>query len=359
MRSFYRCVAWLCLIAVLCVTLAACRGNGSDEDPIELKNLTWGTGAVLPEAKDFVVSLPEGAKIEYAETLSITSLGAHTLGLIVTRANGEQSEHTVTLTLIIDNEPPVLSGVGDLVVYIGEGISYRNGVTVSDNCDGEVTIAIDSSAVNTAVEGSYPVRYTATDASGNVTVQEILVWVYREQVTEAMLFSEIDRLIDSYVPRTGTPEAQARAIYDYVYYHIAYNDTSDKSDWVRAAYEGIRSGQGDCFTYFALSKAFFVRLGIESMDVKRTEGIVSERHYWNLVNIGTAATPRWYHFDACRILGESASLGCLMTDAQLRAFSAARTDQNGVSNYFYAYDSSAYPKTEEGIITHTAYDPPR
>ncbi len=359
MRSFCRCMAFLCAIAVLCVCFAACRGGGSDPEPIELKNLTWGAGAVLPEAADFAVSLPTGAKIEYAEQPDIQSLGAHTLRLIVTRENGETSEHAVTLTLIKDEEPPVLSGVGDLVAYIGEGISYRNGVTVRDNCDGEVTLDVDSAGVNTAEEGSYPVRYTATDASGNETVVEIHVWVYREQVTEAMLFAEIDSLIDQYAPRTGTPEAQARALYDYVYYHIAYDDTSDKSDWVRAAYEGIRNGKGDCFTYFALSKAFFVRLGIENMDIQRTQGIVTERHYWNLVNIGTEGAPRWYHFDACRILGENASLGCLMTDAQLRAFSAVRTDADGVSNYFYAYNASAYPKTEEGIITQTAYDPPR
>lgn len=359
MRTFYRCAAWLCVLAMLCACVTACRGGGSEPEPIELKNLTWGTGAVLPEAADFVVSLPTGAKIEYVELPAFTALGVYTLQLLVTRENGETSTHTVTLTLIKDEEPPVLSGVKDLVAYLGEGISYRNGVTVSDNCDGEVTLDVDASAVNTEEEGNYPVRYTATDASGNVTVVDIHVWVYREAVTETMLFAEIDRLIDLYVPRTGTPETQARAIYNYVHSYIAYDDSSDKSDWVRAAYDGVRNGKGDCFTYFALSKAFFVRLGIENMDIQRTQGIVTERHYWNLVNIGTVDAPRWYHFDACRIKDVSAPFGCLMTDAQLHAFSAVRTDADGVSNYFYAYNASAYPNTETKVMTQTPYDPPK
>ena len=171
-----------------------------------------------------------------------------------------------------------------------------------------------------------------------------------------MLWAQIDRLITENVSRYATTEQKVREIYSYVYYSIAYTDSSDKNDWVRAAYEGIRTGQGDCFTYFALSKAFFVRLGIESKDIQRSEGIVTERHYWSMVNIGSESSPRWYHFDACRIRGVAAPFGCLLTDAQIDAFNRYKVDENGVSNYFYAYDRAKYPTTDPTVITHTAFD---
>lgn len=336
-------------------SLASC-GDPVPDAPVELKNLTWAVGAPLPEASAFVLSMPEGATVAYAKDYSYPQLGAYTVELIVTDQKGKQTKHTATLTLVVDNEPPTIIGAKDISVYLGDGVSYRSGISLADNCDGTVRLEVDSNAVNTAVEGCYDVTYTATDAAGNVTQKTVKVYVYAEKVTEEMLWREIDHLIEENIPKSHTNEQKARAVYSYVYYHVAYTDSSDKSDWIRAAYEGIRTGQGDCFTYFALSKAFFVRLGIETKDIQRTEGIVTERHYWSMVNIGSEQSPRWYHFDACRIRGVAAPFGCLLTDAQIDAFSRQKVDADGVSNYFYAYDRASYPKTDVTVITSTAYD---
>lgn len=344
----------LTVLALLISCFASCQ----EEEPIEVqwKNLTWGVGAPLPEASDFVQALPQGYSVSFAEEYTFTALGDYTLRLILTDDKGRKTEHEVRFTLVVDNEPPQIIGARDLSVYLNSGVSYRSGVSLSDNCDGTVSLTVDSSAVDTSKEGNYPVIYTAADAAGNVTTVTVTVYVYKEQVTEQMLWEKIDALIVSEIPQNGTKEQQVRAVYNYVYYTIAYDDYSDKSDWVRAAYEGLRTGTGDCFTYFALSKAFFVRLGIENKDIQRTEGIVTERHYWNLVNIGTSSSPRWYHFDACRLRGESPPFGCLLTDAQIHAFSLQKTDANGVSDYFYAYNASLYPASDKTVITPTAYD---
>jgi hypothetical protein len=201
-------------------------------------------------------------------------------------------------------------------------------------------------------EGVYPVTYTATDAAGNSSTVEISVYVSRERVTLDDLFAMLDPIIASRIPTSGSAEMQAREVYTYVYNHIDYDSYSDKSDWVRAAYEGLRTGKGDCYTYFALSKAFFERLGIQNMNIQRTSGIVDERHYWNFINIGTADSPRWYHFDACRLSGIQHS-GCLLTDLQVDAYTRQRVDENGIKNYFYAYNRSDYPKSADQIITDT------
>lgn len=358
MYKTYRLIALILTVTLLCGVFCACRNDDETkkDEPLQWRSLTWAVGAPLPEASDFLQILPEGYTVRFAETYAFERLGEHQIVAVATDPDGNEIRQSLRLTLVVDTQAPTLTGVGDISAYVGDGISYRTGVTIVDNCDNPVTMTIDSSAVNTDMEGSYPVTYTVKDGAGNVTETRITVYVYREAVTKEMLWAEIDRLIASEIPTSGSTELRAREVYEYVYYHVAYVGTSDKNDWVRAAYEGIRTGEGDCYTYFALSKAFFERMGIPNMDIQRTEGIVTERHYWNLVNIGSSAAPRWYHFDACRILGESPSLGCLMTDAQIGAFNQKKTDANGVSHYFYAYNRAAYPATDVTIITPTAYD---
>ena len=96
------------------------------------------------------------------------------------------------------------------------------------------------------------------------------------------------------------------------------------------------------------------RLGIENMDVERLPELailVNERHYWNLVNIGTKEAPQWYHFDACHLNDIGRPWGFLMTDDQLIQYSEKRESASGISGYFYAYNTAAYPASATKIIT--------
>ncbi|MBR2927060.1 MAG: transglutaminase domain-containing protein [Clostridia bacterium] len=344
---------------VLLITLVAClllallpACGGSWEKDCSFRPLCWAVGAPMPEASDFATALPEGVTVRYAQQYSFSSVGEYTLKLIVTDQKGREFEQAVSFTLVFDKTPPALVGVKDLVTYVGEGISYREGVSVSDNCDGEIVLQIDSSHVNLRQEGAYPVTYTAIDAAGNYAVASVTAYVYSEKIDTSRLYAMLDSIIAQHIPSGGTTEQKVRAVYRYVYDNIAYSATSDKSDWVRAAYDGLRTGVGDCFTYYALSKAFFERLGIENMGIERTPGLTDERHYWNLVNLGTKEAPAWYHFDATHLRGVQHS-GCLLTDAQVDAYTRMRVDENGVGNYFYAYDKSAYPASATKILTPT------
>lgn len=351
MQKKYRFLAFLLTVAMLPSLLGACKED-EWQDPT-LCDLTWAVGAPLPTAEDFCTALPEGGALRFAdENVSFDRLGKYELSLIYTAPDGREQNYVVHLTLALDVEPPVISGAKDLSAYVGEGIAYRSGVTVSDNFEGKVTLDVDASAVNTMEEGSYPVTYTARDNAGNETTVTVTVWIWREVITEAMLWEKIDALIAQRIPNGASAERAAREIYSYVHENIAYTATSDKSDWIRAAYEGLRAGSGDCFTYFAISKAFFMRLGIQTMDIQRTPGLVDERHYWNFVNVGTEADPLWYHFDATRLAGVQHD-GCLLTDSQVDAYSAKRVDEFGNENYFYAYDKTAYPASATRIITET------
>lgn len=260
-----------------------------------------------------------------------------------------------------DTEPPVIHGAQDLTVERGKSVSYRSGVHVTDNCDARVMLEIDASAVDLNTAGSYPVVYHAVDTSGNGSSATVMLTVInavedphaeapslptpaqdaRLVVTQEML----DEVCSGILSRITTPEAspyeRARAIFNYVYQHIKYVGSSDKSDWVRGAYIGLTRGKGDCFNYYAASRALLSAAGIDNLSLERVGG--RTRHYWNLVNVGDG----WYHFDACWHPSGYPNSGFMMTEAQARDYTKLLQDA-GVRTNYYVYDYTACPVTVVG-----------
>lgn len=75
-----------------------------------------------------------------------------------------------------DTEPPVITLLGDNPQIVEVGTAYSEfGATAIDDVDGDISslINIDSSSVNTAVLGTYDVRYDITDSSGNNAIQVV------------------------------------------------------------------------------------------------------------------------------------------------------------------------------------------
>lgn len=326
-----------------------------DPPALELQSLVWPVSIPLPKAEDYFVDIPDGCTVALAEKYHFSMLGTYPIALILTDERGREFTYSASLTLVNDKTPPTITGVQEpILAYLGGGISYRSGVSVSDNCSASVELSIDSSAVNPKEIGEYQVLYKAVDAAGNVTEIRRTVAVYEEEITVEKLNALIDPILARIINEGMDIKQKLRAVYDYVYENVSYSSTSDKNDWMRAAYNGIREGRGDCFTYFALSKAMMERLGVENLDIERPAEIaemVNERHYWSLVNIGTKEDPKWYHFDSCRLNNITPPWGFLMTDSQLILYSDNRENADGISGYFYTYDTAAYPQSAEQIIT--------
>ena len=340
------------LLAVSLFLLPSCK---QPEAPtVEIKNLTWPVSVPLPTAEQFLVVLPKGCSVRLAEGYSISSLGTYSVPLILTDADGNEFTYTASLTLVNDTTPPTINGLRDLVAYLGGSVSYYAGVTTADDCDAGVTLDVDTQNVNLKEIGVYDVVYRATDAAGNVTELRRTLSVYEQEITEEMLYERIDPILANIVDDNMSTKQKLRAIYDYVYENVSYVSTSDKSSWVRAAYNGIVERSGDCFTYFALAKAMMERVGIENLDVERDSSvvaIVNERHYWSLVNIGTKSDPKWYHFDSCHLNDISRPWGFLMTDEQLALYSNQRANKDGITGYFYSYNTALYPASAAEVIT--------
>ena len=155
---------------------------------------------------------------------------------------------------------------------------------------------------------------------------------------------ELCKRIYKYINDPGASPDAARFKY------IGFSNDTSRTDWRNEAYQTLKSGQGDCYSYFALAKAFFEYFDIQNKDIQRSAGLTSDTHYWNMVNIGTESNPRWYFFDATRYAGEftvGGDNGCLLTQAQLDGYRASNSAYDGV---YYAYDKAAYPTPQTKII---------
>ncbi len=321
----------LIYIAVLLLSLsffASCSG----------KSATIEAGATDAGAIAQGASFAEGF-----DRSVLRAVGKHTVPVII---DGREVKYTVTVK---DTTAPMIE-VGEIHVNIGEGIAWKKQATVTDNSDGQIDIKVDSSKVNTSVAGTYTATYTATDPSGNSSTAQATVIVSEMTVTEEMLFAEIDKVIAQLITEDMTAEQKVRAVYDYVGKSINYVSTAKTDDYVYAAYMSLfSSGTGDCYSYFAASKAFFVRLGIENIDMERAEGGAPGEHYWNMVNIGTADAPKWYHYDANPISGKYSVSGCLLTDEQIEAYDEWRGEG------YRKYDASGIPESAVEIITNIEF----
>lgn len=244
-------------------------------------------------------------------------------------------------TIQRDTEPPVIYGVADIVIYVGDTVSYRSGVSVSDNTDNTPELTVDSSGVDLSTEGTYSVLYTASDASGNAATAAASVTVLPKgegYVDLETIYAAADEVLNSiFWPNISTKE-QVGAIYSWAHSNLSYGGHSDRTDWRQTAYNMLVNKRGDCYGYFAVTKLFFERLGIPNIDVQKVKNFETDsNHYWSLVSIDGGES--YYHFDATPRIGQTIDF-CLITDAILDEYSDANKGSHN-------RDKSLYPATPE------------
>ena len=234
-----------------------------------------------------------------------------------------------------DTEPPIISGRDGnrYIGYVGDTPMYKQMVKVVDDTDSMPTLEINNSNVNINKEGEYKVYYRATDASGNVSEIYVLTYVIKsKEFSEETLMAQIAELADELnITKDMTKEQQVRAIYKYVNSKNAIEFTDESNipdidrndwqiDWVEEAILTIDSGEGDCYSYYSLSKAFFEYFDIENVGIKRSPA--SEEpgtHFWCAVKVEGG----WYYYDATSLAGQfedGTRNACLITQKKLNSY---------------------------------------
>lgn len=239
-------------------------------------------------------------------------------------ASGNEAVADFTVTLLKDDTAPKLYGVVDRICYVDEPVLYLKEAYAEDDVDGQVELAIDSQVISSQ-PGAYAVTYTAADLSGNVTTKSCTFTLVNATASQDQLDELVEKAVKKIIKPNMVKAEQLKAVYDYVQKLIDYTGDSDKTDWRKEAVKGLTKKRGDCFTFYAVTRAILDKLNIPYMSVSRQGG--ATRHYWLIVNIGTG----WYHYDT---LVNNSGVKCFMWNerqAKLR------------STYYYRFAEEEYP----------------
>ena len=302
------------------------------------------------KATDFVKSIADlsGTDVSFKEQVATDTPGKKRVVIVAEDEYGNRTEAETVLYVIVDETPPVIEAEDWKEIYLGDGFSYRAGVSARDNRDGPVEFSVDSSRVNLRAVGTYEIIYTATDAAGNTARKTVTLAVRPQPVYTEEAMREMYSELASRLLNDGMDDVEKLfVIWNYISTRIFYSGYSDKSDWIREAIRGVNEQTGDCFTYFAAMKAFLEAAGFETADVVRKGG--ETKHFWSMVKVGG----EWYHIDACeRSTAHLKYWFCfLRTDEELLNFGI-----DAGCNYYYQFDTSLYPESGKESIACAEWD---
>lgn len=305
----------------------------------EAEEITIDRG-VVPEAKELVKNVSDATDVvcTFKEEPELSQAGEVSVTVVLTDEGGNKTEIASKITVIVDEEPPLIWEVKPLVGIIGEPISYKTGIRVTDDCDKDVKLEVDTSRVNAEKAGTYPITYSATDRAGNTTTVEGSITICAKAAEQgesdeytAQMYELADEVLAEITTEDMDAKQKAKKIYKWCRGNIGYVNTSDKSSWIKGAYQGFTERSGDCFVYFSVAKALLTRAGIPNLDVVKSDTSHS-RHYWSLADCGTG----WYHFDTTP--RQEGGVFFMLTDEQLMEYSKAHHNS-------HIFDRSLYPAT--------------
>ncbi len=299
----------------------------------------------LPTADDFVVSVSDltAVTVAFYGSPDFTQLGEIPVQIVATDTSGNETVADTTLYLLEeeDTEPPTIEGETSKTVYVGSTISYKSDIEVVDNVDTEPELTVDSSAVDLNTEGEYTVTYTATDFSGNSTTVEGTITVIAVTYTEDEVYALCDEVLDEIITDDMSDYDKAHAIYVWVQGNIGYSESEDRTDWLKAAYDALTNRHGDCYNYFAVSKALLTRAGIKNADIEIIP-TATRHHYWNVIDCGEG----WRHFDTTPRTDDSFK-GFYLTDEELMEYSDAHYHSHNYDRTIYTYFNDETTDSDE------------
>ena len=320
-------------------------GNTSEEATtlyvLDVKrNLKVELGTKELPASKFLKTEQAGLQLTYGEKFNIKKalqkVGKYKIPI---KALVKKNEKDIVLNLeVADTKPPVIKGTRNLTIYIGNPISYRAGVSVTDNQQGGTALMVDASEVNPRKEGTYKVTYRSEDKAGNKVEKEVEVVVKKSDKSHAPeVLKYVKDTLAEITTKDMTEIEKLEKIFEFCHTKINYTGYSDKSDAIEAAYNGFRTHTGDCFTYYAVAEALITGAGFENIIVTR-DGENSD-HFWNLIKY----KDRWYHFDTCPIAGGGSFRACILGDLELATFDKEYGKLNPAHKGYYNFEKNAYP----------------
>lgn len=311
---------------------------------------------ILPDPESLVTGIVDAGpvRVSWHQKPDVTVGGEATGYVLLTDPSGNSSVVEVKIVVVVDEQAPVIEGARDREFYVGDSIAYKDGITVTDDQTLTPVLTVDNSAVRPQTPGVYPVTYTATDAVGNKTTVTVNFTIKERPAgyKEPEEAYEYARPILESITKDGMSKAEvAAAIYNWVKRNIGWYDHSDKENgWAAGAVAGFKQRRGDCFTYYAVTKALLDVAEIPNLDIVKvvTPQTSQSSHYWNLVDVGDG----WYHMDCTPRANNYTDSFFLFTDEEMLAYS--RKHKN-----CFNFDLEAYPpRATESVQEYLKFNVP-
>ena len=155
--------------------------------------------------------------------------GKQSATVILKDEGNNETKVKVTIELLKDQEPPVIQGVKDQTVALNGTISYKKGVTVTDNQDKNPNLSIDTSKVNLQQEGTYEVIYIATDQAGNKAKQKATIRVVSQRESK-IIIEEVPLICQKPKLPTGCEIVAATMVLQFYNENIVEEEFANK--WI-------------------------------------------------------------------------------------------------------------------------------
>ena len=307
----------------------------------------------LPDPNDLITDLQDISEVivDYTEESNVGTPGSTILKVRLTDICGNSSIVEVPVEVIDDHMPPVIEGYGDLIFYVNDIPSFRDGITVKDDYDPNPRLSVDSSKVLMDKVGVYPLTYTAVDEAGNQAEVSVEVNVIAENediekvaAKRKVRYSTRRRRSDYSKATTKDAYAAARKIYKRIcsssmskvqkglkiFYWVNHNIGFSRAvktykSWAPAVCQTLARRASTCYGQWAVCKALCDLADIPNKMVSRVGGY----HKWCLCYLNGG----WYHCDATRFSG-----------APKHYFSYMKTDKEILKAYgYHVFNKKKYP----------------
>ena len=108
-------------------------------------------------------------EIQVVNKVNINVEGTYKVTYTVFDSDGNMAKQEITVTVVFtDDVKPFILGVNNQTLYVGQSFDILEGVTASDNIDGNVTSKIvTEGTVDVWTPGKYTVNYKVADSKGN------------------------------------------------------------------------------------------------------------------------------------------------------------------------------------------------
>ena len=248
-----------------------------------VKNLDIDVGMKV-DVKDVVSDIKDETKTKayFKKDYDFTKEGKQNVTVVVEDEGGNKTEKEIEVNIVKDTEKPELTGLHDLTVKVNGEVDYLSGLTAKDNRDPSPKITVDSSDVNLKKAGTYTVKYTVKDRSGNENVFARQIEVLEKVVSKAIPSNE-EKII--YLTFDDGPSENTKKIIDILdkydakatFFVTGNNKKCNK--YIKEAYEkghtiGLHTYSHDYKEVYSSMDAYFDDLNKIGQMVKEQIGFV-------------------------------------------------------------------------------------